>query len=135
MALLVEETETRNKQTVLLVDDNQEVLQYLEHQLQLDYIVLKATNGKEALEQLETTSPHIIVSDVMMPEMNGLELCKRIKESQHLCHIPVILLTGKSMVSQIEEGLEAGADDYILKPFHVSILKARIKTCFPFAKR
>ena len=63
----------------------------------------------------------------MMPEMNGLELCKRIKESQHLCHIPVILLTGKSMVSQIEEGLEAGADDYILKPFHVSILKARIK--------
>lgn len=127
VALLVEETETRNKQTVLLVDDNQEVLQYLEHQLQLDYIVLKASNGKEALELLETTSPHIIVSDVMMPEMNGLELCKRIKESQHLCHIPVILLTGKSMVSQIEEGLEAGADDYIIKPFHVAILKARIR--------
>ena len=63
----------------------------------------------------------------MMPEMNGLELCKRIKESQDFCHIPVILLTAKSMVSQVEEGLEAGADDYIVKPFQVSVLKARVR--------
>lgn len=128
VALLVEETETRHKQTVLLVDDNQEVLQYLEHQLQSDYVVLKAVNGKDALEQLEVSSPHLIISDVMMPEMNGLELCKRIKGSQNLCHIPVILLTAKYMVSQIEEGLEAEADDYIVKPFHVSLLKARIRS-------
>ena len=127
VALLVEETEARNKQTVLLVDDNQEVLQYLEQQLQPDYIVMKAINGKDALEQLEGTFPNIVISDVMMPEMNGLELCKRIKESQDFCHIPVILLTAKSMVSQIEEGLEAGADDYIVKPFQVSLLKARIR--------
>ena len=127
VALLVEETETRNKQTVLLVDDNQEVLEYLEQQLQHDYIVMKAINGKDALEQIDKTYPHIVISDVMMPEMNGLELCMRIKEDQNFCHIPVILLTAKSMVSQIEEGLEAGADDYIVKPFQVSLLKARIK--------
>lgn len=127
VALLIEETETRHKQTILLVDDNHEVLHYLEHQLQSDYIITKAVNGKKALEQLDASSPNIVVSDVMMPEMNGLELCKRIKENQNLCHIPIILLTAKSMVSQIEEGLEAGADDYIVKPFHVSILKARIR--------
>lgn len=127
VALLMEETEARNKQTVLLVDDNQEILQYLEQQLQSDYIVMKAINGKDALEQLEGTFPNIVISDVIMPEINGLELCKRIKESQDFCHIPVILLTAKSMVSQIEEGLEAGADDYIVKPFQVSLLKARIR--------
>ena len=125
--LLVEETENKNKQTILLVDDNQEVLQYLEQQLSLDYVILKAFNGKEALTIIEESFPHIVVSDVMMPEMNGLELCKRIKENQNYCHIPVILLTAKSMVSQIEEGLEAGADDYIVKPFQVSLLKARIR--------
>lgn len=110
VALLVEETETRNKQIILLVDDNQEVLEYLEQQLQHDYIVMKAINGKDALEQIDKTYPHIVISDVMMPEMNGLSYAGRIKEDQNFCHIPVILLTAKSMVSQIEEGLEAGAD-------------------------
>lgn len=127
VALLVEETETRHKPIVLLADDNQEVLEYLEQQLRQDYVVMKAINGREALEQIDKTYPHIVISDVMMPEMNGLELCRRIKEDQNFCHIPVILLTAKSMVSQIEEGLEAGADDYIVKPFHVSLLKARVK--------
>lgn len=125
--LLVEETEARNKQTILLADDNQEVLQYLEQQLRNDFIVKTAINGKEALAQIEQHYPHILISDVMMPEMNGLELCKRIKENQNYCHIPVILLTAKSMVSQIEEGLNAEADDYIVKPFHISLLKARIR--------
>lgn len=135
VSLLVEETETRHKQTILLVDDNREVLQYLEQQLQPDYVILKASNGKEALEQLEASSPHLILSDVMMPEINGLELCRRIKEDQNFCHIPVILLTAKSMVSQIEEGLETGADDYIVKPFHISLLKARIKNLLVLRER
>ena len=125
--LLVEETRNKNKQTILLADDNQEVLQYLEQQLCLDYVVVKAFNGKEALAMIEESYPHIVISDVMMPEMNGLELCKRIKENQNYCHIPVILLTAKSMISQIEEGLDAGADDYIVKPFQISLLKARIR--------
>ena len=76
---------------------------------------------------IEESYPHIVISDIMMPEMNGLELCKRIKENQNYCHIPVILLTAKSMISQIEEGLDAGADDYIVKPFQISLLKARIR--------
>lgn len=127
VSLLVEEVETHNKPTILLADDNQEVLEYLEQQLQQDYVVVKATNGKEALKQIEKSYPHLIISDIMMPEINGLELCRRIKEDQNFCHIPIILLTAKTMVSQIEEGWEAGADDYIVKPFHVTLLKARIK--------
>ena len=108
----------------MLADDNQEVLQYLEQQLSLDYIVVKAFNGKEALAMIEESYPHIVISDIMMPEMNGLELCKRIKENQNYCHIPVILLTAKSMISQIEEGLDAGADDYIVKPFQISLTQS-----------
>lgn len=125
--LLIEENEARNKPILLLVDDNQEVLEYVEKQLASEYTIRKAINGKEALRQIEHANPDFVVSDVMMPEMNGLELCRRIKENQNFCHIPVILLTAKSMISQIEEGLEAGADDYIVKPFHLSILKARIR--------
>lgn len=125
--LLLEEVESGKKPVILLVDDNLEILQYLEQQLNNEYTITKATNGKEALKQLEEINPNIVISDVMMPEMNGLELCRRIKESQALCHIPVILLTAKSMVSQIEEGLETGADDYIVKPFQMSLLRARIK--------
>lgn len=135
VALLVEETETYNKQVVLLVDDNKDVLSYLEQQLQEDYIVMKATNGKEALDLIEKNEPHIIISDVMMPVMNGLELCRRVKESQNFCHIPVILLTAKSLVSQIEEGLEVGADDYIVKPFYISLLKARVKNILMLRER
>lgn len=127
VALLVDETTARNKSILLLVDDNRDVLGYLEQQLQADYTVLKATNGKEALNLIRQKTPHIVISDVVMPEMNGLELCKLIKEDQQLNHIPIILLTAKSMVSQIEEGLESGADDYITKPFYISLLKARIK--------
>lgn len=134
VALLVEETETQHKPIVLLVDDSVDVLEYLEQQLVPDYVVLKATNGKEALGLVEKNMPHIIISDVMMPGMNGLELCRRVKENQSLNHIPVILLTARSMVSQIEEGLEAGADDYIVKPFYVSLLKARIKNILSVRK-
>ena len=89
-------------------------------------IVDTAADGKEGLQKAIDTNPDIIICDVMMPEMNGLELCKRIKENQNYCHIPVILLTAKSMISQIEEGLDAGADDYIVKPFSPKELMARI---------
>lgn len=125
--LLIEETENKDKQTILLVDDNQEVLQYMEQQLNPDYLVIKAANGKDALAMIGKSDPQIVISDIMMPEMDGLELCRRIKENQNYCHIPVILLTAKSMISQIEEGLEAGADDYVVKPFQMSLLKARIR--------
>ncbi|WP_293668606.1 hybrid sensor histidine kinase/response regulator transcription factor [uncultured Parabacteroides sp.] len=127
VTLLLAESEAKHKPMILLADDNQEILQYLEQQLSNEYVIAKAFNGKEALRLIEEVNPDIVVSDVMMPEMNGLELCRHIKEEQNLCHIPVILLTAKSMVSQIEEGLETGADDYMVKPFRISLLKARIK--------
>ncbi len=125
--LLVEETERKEKQTLLLADDNEEVLEYLYDQLSKEYQIYQATNGRQVLELLQTVIPDLIISDVMMPEVNGLSLCKQLKSDEAYSHIPFILLTGKSMVSQIEEGLEAGADDYIVKPFHTSLLKTRIR--------
>ena len=109
------------------MEDNDDIREYIATSFSSNYRILTATNGKEGLEQAQKYIPDIIISDIMMPEMNGLELCKRIKENQNYCHIPVILLTAKSMISQIEEGLDAGADDYIVKPFQISLLKARIR--------
>ena len=115
-------------ETVLIVEDDSDIIEILSLYLcGSDYQVETAANGKLGLELLERKSPSVILVDLMMPEMNGLELCKRIKENQNYCHIPVILLTAKSMISQIEEGLDAGADDYIVKPFQISLLKARIR--------
>lgn len=127
--------ESRLKPSLLLVDDNEEVLQYLEHQLSEEYLIRKAANGQEALDSISENRPDIIVSDVMMPVMNGLELCRNIKENEAYLHIPLILLTAKCMPSQIEEGLSMGADDYIVKPFNLSLLKARIKSLLEMRKK
>lgn len=127
VALLMEEAEAYARKVVLIADDNEEVLAYLERQLADDFVIRKAPNGRVALEMLGQSPPDLVISDVMMPEMNGLELCRRIKENSKYRHIPVILLTAKSLVSQIVEGWETGADDYIVKPFHVSLLRARIR--------
>lgn len=125
--LLVEETENKAKHVILLVDDNVEVLDYLKEKLVGEYVIQTAANGKQALDLLHDSLPDLIISDVMMPEVNGLSLCRQIKSDEAYSHIPLILLTAKSMVSQIEEGLDAGADDYIVKPFHTSLLKTRIR--------
>lgn len=122
---------TFNKEyKVLLVEDNAEVLDYLQKQLCAEYIIYTAGNGRIALELAEREFPDMVISDVMMPEMDGIELCRRIKKDIRLCHIPVILLTAKSMTIHIEEGFSAGADDYIAKPFSISLLKIRIRNLF-----
>ena len=116
---------------VLLVEDvelNREIAETILQEAGIHVVCVG--NGQKAVEymsQPEADDIDLILMDIMMPEMNGLELCRRIKEDQNFCHIPVILLTAKSMVSQIEEGLEAGADDYIVKPFNPQELKIRIK--------
>lgn len=115
---------------ILLVEDNAEVLDYLQKQLSAEYFVYIAVNGRKALEVAENELPDMVISDVMMPEMDGIELCRRIKTDIRLCHIPVILLTAKSMTMHIEEGFSAGADDYIAKPFSISLLKIRIRNIF-----
>jgi hypothetical protein len=112
--------------TVLLVDDNMEILHYLEARLSERFKILVAQNGREALEILKREAVSLVVSDVMMPEIDGITLCTRIKESPVFCHIPVILLTAKSLSISMEEGFLAGADDYLIKPFKVSTLVIRI---------
>ncbi len=112
--------------TILLVDDNYDFLDFLSACLSTSYNVLKAMNGLEALEVLNTENVDIIISDVMMPRMNGLELCTAIKSDIRISHIPVILLTAKASEEYQLEGLNMGADDYVTKPFNMEVLKLRI---------
>lgn len=112
--------------TILLVDDNYDFLDFLSACLSTSYNVLKATNGLEALEVLKAENVDIVISDVMMPKMNGLELCTAIKSDLYISHIPIILLTAKASEEYQLEGLNMGADDYITKPFNMEVLKLRI---------
>lgn len=117
-----------SRQTILLVEDNVEFLDFLQQSLDDEYNVLRATDGILALEVLKNNNVDIVISDIMMDNMDGLELCGRIKNDMNLSHIPVILLTAKSMIDDEITGLETGADDYITKPFSLSVLKARIQS-------
>ena len=114
------------KPIVLVVEDNPDMLSFISRQLSEDYQLLTATNGLEGLKALEGEGVNLIVSDVMMPEMDGLELCERVKSDINSSHIPVILLTAKTSVQSKIEGLRTGADAYIEKPFSVEHLKANI---------
>lgn len=113
------------KRKVLLVEDNVEVLQVLETLFAPLYQVVLAHNGKEGLEAARREMPDLIVSDVVMPEMTGTEMCMKIKNDFEVCHIPVVLLTALSRVEQNIEGLNRGADAYISKPFNARVLLAR----------
>jgi two-component system cell cycle response regulator len=111
---------------ILIVDDNEEILEFLERILNNKYTILKAEDGKQALKILETEAVQLVISDVMMPEMDGFELCKNIKSHFEHSHIPVILLTAKNTIQSKIEGLELGADAYIDKPFSKEHLLAQI---------
>lgn len=111
--------------TVLLVEDNKDLIQLLVDLFSPLYNTLLAYNGEEALAIATTEKPDLIVSDVMMPVMNGNDLCLQIKNSIHLCHTPVVLLTALNTVDQNIAGLRRGADDYIVKPFNAKILLTR----------
>lgn len=112
--------------TLLLVEDNADLLAYLTHLLEGEYTVCQATDGRQALDIMRTTSVDIVVSDVMMAGMDGLELCREIKNNIDISHIPVILLTAKALDADQLKGLRIGADDYITKPFNFEILRQRI---------
>lgn len=111
---------------LLLVDDNEEILEFLERVLKSKYAILKAEDGKEALKILQTEAIQLVVSDVMMPVMDGFELCRIIKSDVEYSHIPVVLLTAKNTIQSKVEGLELGADAYIEKPFSKEHLLAQI---------
>lgn len=112
--------------TLLLVEDNEELLQVLVELFTPFYQVVCARNGKEGLNQVYQSKPDLIVSDVMMPEMTGTEMCLQIKNNLDFCHIPVILLTALNSPEQNIEGFNRGADDYITKPFHARLLLTRV---------
>jgi len=112
---------------LLFVDDNIDFCDFMADSLSDEYTVLVAHNGQEALELLDKNDINIVVSDVMMPIMNGTELCNRIKTNIYWSHIPVILLTARAAEEYKIEGLELGADDYITKPFNFNLLKLRIR--------
>lgn len=111
---------------VLIVEDNDRFRQFLADCLKERFTVLESSNGKEALAILEKHPVKMVISDVMMPKMNGLELCRAIKNDIRFSHIPVILLTAKTADENILQGLKDGCDDYITKPFNLDILMLRI---------
>lgn len=114
------------KPSLLLVDDNSEILEYLSRMLEEKYSIFTARDGEKALALLKENSVQLVVSDVMMPVMDGFEFCKTIKSSFDLSHIPVILLTAKNTLQSKIEGLELGADVYIEKPFSPEHLQVQI---------
>lgn len=117
---------TMDKPILLVVDDHMEILDFIVDDLSEYYEVLPAENGKQALQVLAGHPVQLIVSDVMMPEMDGYELCRRIKSDLAYSHIPIILLTARNTLKSKIEGLEQGADAYIEKPFSPEHLQAQI---------
>ncbi len=115
------------RQLILVVDDNPEILEYVHDSLTETYDVITADNGKTGFELACQRIPDAVVSDVMMPEVDGFELCKSLKTNVLTSHVPVILLTAKSALQDKTEGYDAGADSYITKPFSGSLLRSRIK--------
>ncbi|RRA98122.1 hybrid sensor histidine kinase/response regulator transcription factor [Larkinella rosea] len=116
-----------NESRVLIVEDNDELAQFIANSLPLHYRIRKAVNGLDGLEQALEYLPDLIISDVMMPGMDGFTLCDRLKTDLRTSHIPVILLTAKASVDSRIEGLSQGADDYLTKPFQVSELQLRVR--------
>ena len=115
------------EQTLLIVEDNEDIRQYIVELFSAEFIILQASNGKEGLEMALEKSPDLIISDVMMPIMDGIELTNNLKTNVNTSHIPVILLTARASFMNKMEGFETGADDYVTKPFNESLLRARIK--------
>lgn len=129
------ETGDKKRGTILIVEDNNEIRHYLSSGLAELFNTLEAGNGEEALEKLKENEVDIIVTDVMMPVMDGIKLCKNVKQNIRTCHIPVIILSAKSETKDQMEGLQMGADDYIPKPFSLAILTTKIQNMMRTRRR
>jgi len=115
------------KLKILIIDDNPDILDLLEVTLQDEFELIKASSGNETLEKLKITKPDLLVLDYVLPDITGPDICKIIRKDPLLSNIPVLMLTGKGEVEDKVDGLEAGADDYMLKPFNPKELIARIR--------
>lgn len=117
-----------SKQTILVVDDEQDLLDLIEYNLRQEgYDVLKAENGKDGIQMAKEHMPDLVLLDIMMPQMGGIEVCDRMREDSTLSHIPIIFLTARSDEKTEIEGLNKGADDFITKPISTTKLVSRIK--------
>jgi len=124
---LIEEIENSpDTQYILVVEDDDDIRQYIVDELKHDFKLKEAANGVEGLTIAQETVPDLIISDVIMPEMDGIELCNKLKEDITTNHIPVIILTAKSSDEDMLEGLKHGADSYLTKPFNIDLLKVNI---------
>jgi len=121
-----EKDKKKREETILVVEDNVELRLYIVSHLAEHYKVIEASNGEEGLIKAMNMLPDLIISDLMMPKMDGMEMCSKIKNDIRTSHIPVIMLTARSMADDIKEGYETGADDYITKPFDSTLLVVRV---------
>ena len=131
----ITDTPTENHPIVLVVENNADIREYIRSSFTDIYEVITAKDGKEGWELAQARIPNIIVSDIMMPVMDGIELCKRIKEDMRTSHIPVILLTAKDSLQDKEEGYASGADSYLTKPFSAKLLHSRINNLLETRKK
>jgi DNA-binding response OmpR family regulator len=126
---LTQESTPNHDLHILIVEDNAEIRLYLQVLFEKMYKVSVATNGREGVEKALQLIPDVVLSDIMMPEMNGLELCKTLRQNAKTSHIPILLLTARTASVHEIEGLELGADDYIHKPFNPYVLLTKL-LCF-----
>src|SRR5690606_16179717 len=124
---LLPDVDGQQKKTLLIVEDNLELRSYLKQELSSDYKVLVAENGREGLEKAMKYIPDVVITDIIMPEMDGIEFCTILKKDFKTSHIPVLMLTAKAMTEDWVEGFEAGADLYLNKPFEMKIMRSQIK--------
>lgn len=127
--------EESERASILVIDDNADVRQYIALAFDKDFVVLQASNGSEGLQIAQQNVPDLIICDVMMPVMDGLECCRKLKEGETTSHIPVIMLTAYALDDQRILGYQSGADAYITKPFNVDVLRARIQNLLDSRKR
>ena len=130
-----EENAENQKPLLLIVEDNNDIRQYIEESLQEDYRILQGCNGKEGKDLALEQRPDLIVSDIMMPEMDGIIMTKLLKEDIRTSHIPIILLTAKTSAIDQQEGYDNGADSYLMKPFSAKLLQSRIRNILSSRRR
>jgi len=126
--VIYREYQAMPKEKILVVDDEEDILELLKYNLSREgYQVLCTTSGEKTLNLVKTETPDLIVLDLMLPDMDGLEVARRLKDNPHTKNVPIVMLTAKGEEADIVTGLELGADDYVTKPFSPRILLARVR--------